>query len=99
MGNEHRQQCRQVALWNDRPVITLNESFGRDRIVHGIVLGPRGMSFATALRRLDEVFRAAVVAESEEWNYDDVIQRLSAEGFEETRPAEWWEGSVELSDD
>src|SRR5947207_2364139 len=99
MGNANKPQARKVALWRDRPVIILNERCGHAGLFHGLVLGPPGMDYDTALGRIDEVFREVVEANPEQWSYEDVLGSLAADGFEEVFPAEWWEHHVEMSDD
>lgn len=99
MANRGGQQRCKIARWRDRPVITLNEKFGRERLLHGIVIGPPGMSHSIALRRLDEVFQAVVAAAPEEWTYEDVFNHAAGVGFEVIQAAEWWEDRVELNPD
>jgi hypothetical protein len=99
VANTAELQRRSVALWKGRPVIALNELFGRERLFQGLVIGRKGMSYQRALQQIDNVFREVVAADPEAWSYDDVIQRLLAAGFEQIQPAEWWEGHVELNDD
>lgn len=83
MGNARSQHSRRVARWRDRPVVTLNERFGREKVCHGIVLGPPGMTYDDALQRIDKVFRESVEADSEQWTYDDVLESLVNDGFDD----------------
>jgi hypothetical protein len=99
MANADQKQPRKLDLWHGRSVITLNEQFGRERLLQCIVVAPRGMSHIDALQRMDELFREAVEADPEEWTYEDVLQRLVAAGFEEIVAADWWEGHVEMNSD
>jgi hypothetical protein len=81
----------EAGVWRNRPVVLLRERDGRESFVHGVVVGPDGLSCADALTRVDAVFRAVVDADRDEWNYGDVLASLTAAGFEAVRPADWWE--------
>jgi hypothetical protein len=81
----------EAGLWGKRPVVLLRERDGRESFVHGIVVGPEGMSVEDALATVDTVFHAVVDADRKEWNYGDVLEALTAAGFEAVRPADWWE--------
>lgn len=91
MPNSLSQQTRQVALWNNRPVITLNENDGDAHYFHGVMIGPAGMEYPEAMRKLDAAFNAAVAANPDEWNYDEVIAEMEKVGFESVLAAEWFE--------
>lgn len=91
MPNGIKGQSRQVALWNDRPVVVLMEDEHGEQYYHGVMIGPAGMSVRAALKKLDAAYRRAVRKAGDEWNYDDVLAEMKAAGFEEVLAAEWWE--------
>lgn len=65
-------------------------------LLQDIVLGSPGMSHASAVRRLDKLFRAVVDASPEHWAYEDVLNCAAADGFEGIQAAEWWEHQFDL---
>jgi hypothetical protein len=81
----------EAGVRRNRPVVLLRERDGRESFVHGVVVGPEGMSVEDALATVDTLFRAVVDADREEWNYGDVLDALTAAGFEAIRPTDWWE--------
>lgn len=91
MPNTVKGQPRKVALWNKRPVVVLLEDDGDTTHYHGVMIGPVGMTYATALKKLDEAYDAGVAAGGEAWNYDDVIKKMKEAGFEEVQAAVWYE--------
>lgn len=86
MANTVVRQDRSINTWNDRPVVILMED---GEYYHGAVIGPAGMSYASALEIIDGCWSAAVDANIDEWNYDDVIQNLRDAGFEIIDAAVW----------
>lgn len=96
MANSIQGQSRKVKLWKNRPVIVLQEMDGHEYYFHGVMIGPKGMTLAKALKALDKCYLAAVKADPEEWNYDDVIANMKKAGFEEVLAAEWWEEAVDV---
>jgi hypothetical protein len=90
VANDLKSQSRKVSLWNDRPVVVLQEMEDHDYYYHGVVIGPVGMSIEDALARLDQV-ASEVMVTSDDWNYDDFLEAVTAAGFEQILAAEWWE--------
>lgn len=90
MSNSTENGCEN-GLWRKRPVVLLRERDGRESFVHGVVIGPEGTPVKDALATVDAVYRAVVDADRDEWNYGDVLEALTAAGFEAVRPADWWE--------
>ena len=70
----------------DAKQFVLLERDGRDVYFHGAVKIPEGKDDADVAR----IYRS-VMDSSEEWNYDDIIQALGAEGFEYVPSAQFWE--------
>jgi hypothetical protein len=91
MANTVEGQSRTCLSWNGYPVVVLQERDGRTVHFHGVLVGPRGMGHATALRVIDESFNEVVSACPGEWNYDQLLDKLKARGFEEILASEWWE--------
>jgi hypothetical protein len=90
MSNSTEDRCEN-GRWRNRPLVLLRERDGRESFVHGVVIGPEGMAVEDALATVDAVFRAVVDADREVWHYGDVLDALTAAGFEAVRPADWWE--------
>ena len=94
MANNVEDQDRNVALWDGKAVVVLNELYGDTVVFHGLAVGPPGMPYATALAKIDAAFLRICAADQNNWNYDDLYAELRAEGFELVDPAVWWEDFV-----
>jgi len=99
MANGINKQPRTIALWGGRPVVVINESEGREVHFHGVMIGPTGMDYETALNFLDQAFADAVAKGGEEWNYDDVISEMKDAGFEEVLAAVWDEENADYPEE
>ncbi len=60
--------------------------------IHFVALAPKGTPYADAMEAVTIAHAAAVEADPEEWNYDDVNDRLRAAGFETFGVHVWDEG-------
>jgi hypothetical protein len=99
MANTIASQTRNVAPWDGRAVIVIQETDGDEYRYHGVMVGPPGMLIEDALARLDAAYIDGREKGGEDWNYDDVIAEMRAAGFEEVLAAEWWEGNADVPED
>jgi hypothetical protein len=95
-STDKESQGRNIALWNNRPVVLIQEEEDGEYYFHGLMVGPAGMDYQTALKLLDDAYIEARKSGGDEWNYDDVLAAMKAKGFEEILAAQWWENAVDV---
>jgi len=73
----------------DAKQFVLLDRDGSDVFFHGCVTIPKGKDDADVAR----IYRAVAEAK-EDWNYDDILDALKAEGFKYVPAAQFWEDSA-----
>lgn len=80
---------RQSEAFQGRIPVHLSDT-GDDVYPHGLALAPERIKTADeALAEVDRLFNVAVAEAGEEWNYEDVLAKLQAEGWLLISPVYW----------
>lgn len=96
MANTLAQQPEQpIAYWRGRPVVLIRDSDDKDQL-HGLWIGPVGITMETMLREFDMAFRETVAANPDEWTFDELHERLTRLDYQQIPFCHWREEYADL---
>ena len=86
----HNLKTKPIAVLGHFYFVLLEEEDG-NIYPHGIVVAPLCMTHEDARKRIDDAYRMAVETNPETWNWEQVLLRIEAYGFQFIECGYWVE--------